>query len=92
LQFDVAVASVFFTNSASKKHIFGERTECECVASHGSKQSSYLLINNVNKMYIVHPLYLLSFFSDSGQYHNIHVNFDTIYDHVTFLRWKLCCI
>jgi len=37
LQFDVAVASVFFTNSTSQKYIFGERTDCECVASHGSK-------------------------------------------------------
>jgi len=43
-------------------------------------------------MYIVHTLNFLSFFSDSGQYHNIHVNFDTISDHVTFLWWKICCI
>jgi len=43
-------------------------------------------------MYIVRTLYFLLFFSDSGQHHNIHVNFDTIFDHVTFLRWKICCI
>jgi len=40
-------------------------------------------------MYIVHTLYFLLFFSDCGQHHNIHVNFDTIFDHVTFLWWKI---
>jgi len=37
LRSDVTVAAVFFTNFASQNYIFGERFECGCVASQGSK-------------------------------------------------------